>query len=118
MSTYDIIDHQSGQVIDTKYFAIKDKYGNIVKYGITNNINVAALSTGQGSFTSSVTGTTSYAPVNGVVKVDNLIFSSTPNTTQTLTISSNDLLNTSSILSLSVKVRSCKAGEELTGSGA
>lgn len=118
LSTYDIIDHQSGKIIDTKYVAIKDKYGNIVKYGNTNNINVGALSSTQGSFTPSVTGTTSYEPKNGVAKIDNLIFSASPDTIQTLTISSNDLLFTSSILSVSVDVRSCIAGEELTGSGA
>jgi hypothetical protein len=118
LQALDITDHQSGQVIDTLYIAIKDKYGNIVKYGNTNNINVDADSAAGSSFTASVTGTTSYQPTNGVAKISNLIFSSSPNTTQTLTISSGDLLSSSSVLSLTVGVRSCIEGEELTGSGA
>lgn len=110
--------HQSGTKIETQHLAIVDKYGYIVKYGNENNIEASVVFSSVNGFTAALTGTISYEPQNGVTQISNLVLTSAPGTNQTIEFTSKDLLVTTSILSISVSVRNCIAGEELTASGA
>ena len=85
-------------------------YGYIVKYGNVNNIEAKVTFKSVNGFTSSVTGTTTYPPQNGVVKIDNLVLTAAPGTNQTIEIQSKDLRNSSVTQQWQVSVRNCKEG--------
>jgi hypothetical protein len=97
--------HQSGAVVEPVHIAVYDRYGNIVKYGNKNNIEVSIGISASEKFSTSIVGTTSYALSNGVTVLNNLVLTSTPSTTQTLKIRSSDILDTSQDLEYKVELR-------------
>ena len=52
------------------------------------------------------------------MSIDGLELTSAPETSQTIRLTSSDLLDTNAITLLEVTVRACEPGEQLTGSGA
>lgn len=109
-----------------------DLYGNVMTTDTRSMLFVsvseqstAALQQGQKNkfiYTNNIAGTF-YTAQSGMFIVDSLVLSTTPNTTQILEFKTNDIDftndfnkgNTSnSIIKMTVEVRSCWPGEEIT----
>jgi predicted outer membrane repeat protein len=111
-----ITNHQSGSNIATFYIGMVDKFNYIVKYGLESRVESSVTFISGQKYASFLSGTTSYIPVNGVVKVSDLVLTSTPDTQQTVSLSSEDVV-TSDKLEIEITVRAWAKGEALLSSG-
>jgi len=101
----EVSEHSSGSSIPTKYVGLFNRYGKIVKPIDASPIECTVLFSESKGFTSSLTGTTSYVPTNGVAALGNMVLSSAPATSQKISCSTDNLLDKTATSNISVSVR-------------
>ena len=130
--TRTLSDHTSGSELEVIYIGIFDEYDNLVKTDndsvMTTSIEVDSSET----FPAFITETITLLSTRGLFKVEGLLVTSTPGTTQTVSFTTSEIdteipsnveyLNsigaTDVTISYTVEIRECVAGEELRANGA
>eukprot|EP00347_Sterkiella_histriomuscorum_P011701 403371438 len=143
-SLYTLSSQKSGGNLDPLYFALLDKYSQIVATDLDSTLFLSAIQNSALQFASTFETVTSFGISNGAFEVSNVVFVGTPNSVQTFNITTDGIdfsipdnaayYSTSTSTSLSqiqqsaavainkqlyvtISLRDCEAGEALLSSG-
>ncbi|CDW76686.1 UNKNOWN [Stylonychia lemnae] len=122
-----IQNQQSGGNVPNLYFALIDKYGQIV-YSDQNSklyvqVNTEVKKNENQQFSAAFEATTQYNIIDGIFNVDNLVLTATPNTTDGIdyNLPDNQQIYSDAVelqqYNVTVQLRTCLEGEELLSSG-